>query len=63
MLDTYVQEQGSNPIVSYDIDGTPRTAMELTALLDEEVEAAKKGEYVTLQDFKKQSSTWGQSTK
>lgn len=62
MLDTYLKEQ-EDPIISYDIDGTPRRATELTALLDAEVEAAKKGDYVTIEAFKNQSTQWGQPTK
>ena len=62
MLGTYVQEQ-EDPIISYDIDGTPRTASELTSILDAEVAAARKGEFITIEDFQKQSAKWGQLTK
>ena len=59
MLGTYKKRQKEDPIVSYDVDGTPRTASELTAILDAEVEMVKKGEYVTIEEFQKQSSKWG----
>lgn len=55
--------QEKDPIVSYDIDGTPRTASELTAILDEEVEAARRGDFMTIEEFRKQSAQWGQSTR
>ena len=63
MLGTYKKRQKEDPIVSYDVDGTPRTASELTAILDAEVEMVKKGEYVTIEEFQKQSSKWGPNTK
>ncbi len=62
MLDTYLKEN-EDPIVSYDIDGTPRRASELTSILDAEVEAARKGEHISIEAFKKQSAQWGQPTK
>ncbi len=55
--------QEKDPVISYDIDGTPRTASELTAILDEEVEAARRGEYIAIEEFQKQSAQWGQSTR
>lgn len=57
------ETRDENTIVSYDVDGTPRTANELTNTLDAEVEAAKRGEYITIEDFKRQSALWGQTTK
>ena len=63
MLGTYKKRQKEDPIVSYDVDGTPRTASELTAILDAEVEMVKKGEYITIEEFQKQSSKWDQNTK
>ena len=62
MVSVY-QESEEDPILSYDLDGTPRKASELTAILDAEVEAARKGDYITIEDFKKESATWGQHTK
>ena len=58
MLDTYLQQQETDPIVSYDIDGTPRTASELQAILDAQLDAAKRGEYLTLEELRKQSDEW-----
>ncbi len=55
--------QEKDPIMGYDIDGTPRTASELTDILDKEVEAAQRGEYITIEEFQKQSAQWGKPTK
>lgn len=44
-------------------DGTPRTVNELTSILDAEIEAAKRGEYITIEDFKNQSTLWTQTIK
>lgn len=55
--------QAKEPIIGYDIDGTPRTASELTAILDKEVEAAQRGEYITIEEFQKRSAQWGKPTK
>ena len=62
--ETEAGEVENDPIVSYDVvTGTPRTASELTSILDEEVEAVRRGESVTLEDFQKDSAQWGQRTK
>lgn len=68
LLRTYKQqaeaEKEEDPIVSYDVvTGTPRTASELTAILDKEVEAAHRGEYITLEDLRKESDQWLASIK
>lgn len=55
--------QGKDAIIAYDIDGTPRTASELAAILDKEVEAARRGDYITIEEFQKRSAEWGKSTK
>jgi hypothetical protein len=49
--------------LGYDIDGTPRSASELTAMLDKEVEAAQRGEHITIEEFQKKSSQWGKPTR
>jgi hypothetical protein len=68
MVGTYVEKQEAevkdDPIVSYDVvTGTPRTATELTTILDKEVEAVRQGEFVTFEDFQKESAQWGQRTR
>lgn len=63
-VETKAEEVEDDPIVSYDVvTGTPRTASELTAILDKEVEAARRGEYITLEDLRKQSDQWLASIK
>jgi phospholipid N-methyltransferase len=56
-LDTYVKEQ-EDPIIGYEIDGTPVRASVAREELLADVEAAKKGEYITLEDFRKEVDTW-----
>lgn len=59
MLETYQKRQQGDSIVSYDaVTGTPRTASELTATLDQEVAAARRGEYTTIEDLRKESDQW-----
>lgn len=57
MLGTYMKEQ-ADPIIGYEIDGTPVRASEARKQLLAEVEAAKRGEYTTLEDFKKEVENW-----
>lgn len=57
MLDTYVQEQ-EDPIIGYEIDGTPVRASAAREELLADVEAARNGEYITLEDFQKEVETW-----
>ena len=60
MVSTY---QGKDPVIGYDLDGVPRTASELTKILDEEVALARQGDYIPIEEFQKQSAKWSQSTK
>lgn len=60
LVSTY---QGKDPVIGYDLDGVPRTASELTKILDEEVALARQGYYMPVKEFQKQSARWGQSTK
>jgi DNA-directed RNA polymerase subunit F len=64
MLETYQKRQEGDPVVSYDVvTGTPRSASELTAILEEEVAAVRRGEFTTFEDFQKESAQWNQRTK
>jgi len=56
MVSSYQEEE--DPIIGYDIDGSPRTASELTNILDEQVEAGLRGEYTTLENLRKESDQW-----
>ncbi|MCB0705324.1 MAG: hypothetical protein KDC34_08445 [Saprospiraceae bacterium] len=60
MVSTY---QGKDPIIGYDLDGRPRTASELTDILENEVALARRGEYITIEAFQKESAQWGKPTK
>ncbi|MEN0004095.1 MAG: hypothetical protein AAF798_08130 [Bacteroidota bacterium] len=62
MVSVY-HENADDPILGYDIDGTPRTASELSAILDKRIERIKEGNYVTFEEYKKQSAEWGKDTK
>ncbi|MEM6261364.1 MAG: hypothetical protein AAGI38_02570 [Bacteroidota bacterium] len=61
MLETHVEQEQA--IVSYDIDGTPRTAEELSKILNERVKAAERGEYITLEELREKSNAWLKRTK
>lgn len=64
MLETYQKRQEDDPVASYDaVTGTPRTASELTSILDEEAAAVRRGEFTTFEDFQKESAQWDQRTK
>lgn len=63
MLGAYKRKQNEDPVVSYDIDGTPRTSSELTVMLDEQVESGLRGEYTTIENLRKESDQWLTSIK
>ena len=63
MLDTYIQQQEANPLLSYDIDGTPRSQADLEKILSERLEAVRQGKYVTLDELRKNSEAWLRPTK
>ncbi|MCR9055270.1 MAG: hypothetical protein ACE362_20130 [Phaeodactylibacter xiamenensis] len=64
MLETYQKRQEDDSVASYDVvTGTPRSASELTAILEEEVAAVLRGEFATFEDFQKESAQWNQRTK
>ncbi len=71
MVGTYVAKQKEeteedpiDPIVGYDVGtGTPRTASELTEILDNAVAAVRGGEFITFEEFQKESAQWGQRSR
>ena len=65
MLETYVRKQQEDvKIVSYDaVTGEARSSSELTEILDKEVEAVRQGDYITIEDFRKESAQWVRRTK
>jgi hypothetical protein len=58
MVIVYQESSDADQIAGYDIDGTPRTTSELTAILEAQVAAGLKGEYITVEDLRKQSNQW-----
>ena len=63
MLDTYIKQQEGDPIVGYDGEGNPIHASVAKEEYKARLEAVDRGEYVTLEELKKQSRTWLKNTK
>lgn len=63
MLATYKEQQQADPIIGFDVDGKPKRASTMQKELKKEVEAARAGNYTTIEDLKKQSEKWLKSTK
>lgn len=57
------QNEEVDPIIGYTIDGKPKRASEMEEQLQIEVEAAKRGEYITLEELRKKSDEWLNRTK
>ena len=58
MVGTYVTKQKEDSIIGYDADGTPLQAEEMKKAYAAEVEGVKRGEYMTIEDFEKESAKW-----
>jgi len=61
MLDAYVSKQ-KDPVIGYELDGTPQYASEMRAVYDRRVEAVERGEYITLEELEEKSKTWTKPT-
>jgi hypothetical protein len=61
MIEAYQEEE--DPIISYDVKGNPRRASELRALLREQVEAGRKGRFITIDELDEKSKEWLGDTK
>ncbi len=61
MIEAY--QTDDDPVISYDVHGNPRRASELQAILDKEVEGAKKGNFITIDELDEKSKQWGKSIK
>lgn len=57
MLGTYIKEQ-EDQILGYDADGKPLYVSKAKALFKAEIEGVKRGEYMTIEDFEKESEKW-----
>ena len=62
MLGTYKKGQ-EDPVVGYEIDGTPITISTLERQADEAVAQVERGEYITLEELEKESEEWLTRTK
>ncbi len=61
MMEAYLTED--DPIISYDAHGNPRRASELQDVLDKEVAAARKGNYISVDELDEKSKGWIKPTK
>lgn len=62
MLSTYVQEQ-EDPIIGYEVDGTAITVSTFLEQADKAMADVERGEYITLEELKKESEQWLTRTK
>ncbi len=58
MVGTYVSQQKKDTIFGYDADGTVLHAEDMKSVYAAEVAGVKRGEYLSIDDFEKQSETW-----
>jgi len=58
MLGTYKKRQEEDLILGYDADGKPLHVNEAKKLFKAELEGVKRGEYMTIEEFEKESETW-----
>jgi len=60
MLNSYVkvQEPENDPIIGYEIDGTAVHASTARKEFEADIEAARRGEYITLEELEKEAETW-----
>lgn len=61
MIEAYNTDD--DPIISYDVHGNPRTASELKAMLDQQVEEVRNGKFITLDELDEKSKKWTKPTK
>jgi hypothetical protein len=65
MLDTYLKESigEDDPIIGYEVDGTPITASTFLKQAEESMAEVERGEYTTLEELEKESEEWLNRTK
>ena len=63
VLAAYTQKKEADPIIGYNVDGKPMRASEAKVEFKRRLEAVERGEYITLEELKKESETWGKATK
>lgn len=57
MVGTYVKKK-ADAIIGYEIDGSPLTVSEFVKQADEQVERAKAGEGISVDELRKRSEEW-----
>ncbi|MEM9261098.1 MAG: hypothetical protein AAGA62_15755 [Bacteroidota bacterium] len=62
LLRTY-DEPSQEPIVGYEIDGTPVTASRFLQQADEAMAAVDRGEYTTIEELEEESKKWLERTR
>jgi len=50
-------------IIGYDVDGNPKLASVMKEKYRADLEAVKRGEYITLEELEKESAEWIKATK
>jgi len=56
MLETHAQQV--DPIIGYDADGTPLRASEMKKLYEQDMKDMENGDFVTLEELRKESVEW-----
>lgn len=58
MVGTYVKKQEKDPVFGYDADDQPILASEAKAKYQAELQKVEEGDFMTIEDFEKESATW-----
>lgn len=58
MLNTYIEEQETDPIIGYEAEGTGVTASTFVEQADAAIAAAKAGSGISAEELDKQSEQW-----
>ena len=58
MLETYIEQQEEDPIIGYSVEGVPMFASVAKREFKARLDAVDRGEFITLDELKKESKTW-----
>ena len=58
MFDTYIKQQEEDPIIGYSVEGVPMYASVAKREFKARMDAADRGEFITLEELIKESGTW-----
>ncbi len=61
MLETHAQQ--TDPVIGYDTDGTPLRASEMKKLYEQDMKDMENGDFITLEELRKESAEWMNATK